>query len=140
MFYIYFHSSGFKEVRQGQKTPLRLCENALTFYLKRTCVLLETQRRLTANALAFFSLHLHGVNTDQGTASIVPISSKPTSSNSFLPVSSLFCLYPEFSVLNSVTQNLFCTHQPFICSKIPQIDYHTSFLHLICLKKTTTRS
>ena len=44
MFYIYFHSSGFKEVRQGQKTPLRLCENALTFYLKRTCVLLETQR------------------------------------------------------------------------------------------------
>ena len=110
MFYICFHSSGFKEVRQSQKTPLRLCENALTFYLKRTCVLLETQRRLTANALAFFSLHLHGANTDQGIASIVTISSKPTSNNSFLPVSSLFYLYPEFSVLNSVTQNLFCTH------------------------------
>lgn len=106
---VFIHQDSRKFVRV-KKTPLRLCENALTFYLKRTCVLLETQRRLTANALAFFSLHLHGANTDQGIASIVTISSKPTSNNSFLPVSSLFCLYPEFSVLNSVTQNLFCTH------------------------------
>ena len=48
------------------KTPLRLEENASTFYLKRKYVLPQTQVRFTSNASAFYLKHKYVLVETQG--------------------------------------------------------------------------